>query len=40
MTATRLLHWSNWRRHHQATARRSHYRRRTRWIDHETALEY
>lgn len=29
MTATRLLHWSNWRRCHQATARRSHYRRRT-----------
>ncbi|MEV6182906.1 IS701 family transposase [Streptomyces sp. NPDC052015] len=25
----RLLHWSNWRRRHQATARRSHYRRRT-----------
>nr|WP_107418233.1 hypothetical protein [Streptomyces sp. CB02115] len=24
----RLLYWSNWRRHHQATARRSHYRRR------------
>ncbi|MFB6837876.1 IS701 family transposase [Streptomyces sp. NPDC056361] len=24
----RLLHWSNWRRRHQATARRSHYRRR------------
>ncbi|MDH6580525.1 hypothetical protein P3T29_006217 [Kitasatospora sp. MAP5-34] len=24
----RLLHWSNWRRCHQATARRSHYRRR------------
>lgn len=24
----RLLHWSNWRRHHQAIARRSHYRRR------------
>ncbi|WP_079058188.1 IS701 family transposase [Streptomyces cellostaticus] len=23
-----LLHWSNWRRQHQATARRSHYRRR------------
>ncbi|MFI0967795.1 IS701 family transposase [Streptomyces sp. NPDC021080] len=23
-----LLHWSNWHRHHQATARRSHYRRR------------
>ncbi|MFE0938462.1 IS701 family transposase [Streptomyces mutabilis] len=40
VTATRLLHWSNWRRHHQATARRSHYRRRTCWIDHETALEY
>jgi SRSO17 transposase len=25
---THLLHWSNWRRHHQATARRAHYRRR------------
>lgn len=25
---SRLLHWSNWRRRHQATARRSHYRRR------------
>lgn len=25
VTATRLLHWSNWRRHHQAIARRSHY---------------
>lgn len=24
----RLLNWSNWRTHHQATARRSHYRRR------------
>ncbi|MFD5299399.1 IS701 family transposase [Streptomyces mutabilis] len=24
----RLLHWSNWRRTHQATARRSHYQRR------------
>ncbi|GAA0317992.1 IS701 family transposase [Streptomyces polychromogenes] len=24
----RLLHWSNWRRHHQATVRRSHYQRR------------
>jgi len=24
MTAARLLHWSTWRRHHQATARRSH----------------
>ncbi|MGV9351199.1 IS701 family transposase [Streptomyces spiralis] len=24
----RLLHWSNWRRRHQAIARRSHYRRR------------
>jgi SRSO17 transposase len=23
-----LLHWSNWRRYHQATARRAHYRRR------------
>ncbi|ASQ93593.1 hypothetical protein [Streptomyces sp. 11-1-2] len=29
VTATRLLHWSNWRRRHQATARRSHYQRRT-----------
>ncbi|MEU8878427.1 IS701 family transposase [Streptomyces javensis] len=28
VTAARLLHWSNWRRRHQATARRSHYRRR------------
>jgi SRSO17 transposase len=27
-TATRLLSWSLWRRRHQATARRSHYRRR------------
>ncbi|GAA2420628.1 hypothetical protein GCM10010421_02410 [Streptomyces glaucus] len=25
----RLLHWSDWRRRHQATARRSHYRRRS-----------
>jgi SRSO17 transposase len=40
VTAARLLRWSNWRRRHQATARRSHYRRRTRWIDHETVLEY
>jgi hypothetical protein len=29
VTAARLLDWSNWRRRHQATARRSHYRRRT-----------
>ncbi|MGJ3558159.1 IS701 family transposase [Streptomyces sp. INA 01156] len=28
VTVARLLHWSNWRRRHQATARRSHYRRR------------
>nr|WP_146252221.1 hypothetical protein [Streptomyces carminius] len=28
-TAARLLHWSHWRRRHQATARRSHYRRRS-----------
>ncbi|MET7703141.1 hypothetical protein [Streptomyces sp. NPDC005485] len=28
VTATRLPHWSTWRRQHQATARRSHYRRR------------
>lgn len=26
--AAHLLHWSNWRRHHQAAARRAHYRRR------------
>jgi SRSO17 transposase len=29
LSATRLLHWSNWRRRHQATARRSHYQRRS-----------
>ncbi|MFI5886467.1 IS701 family transposase [Streptomyces sp. NPDC051554] len=29
ITAARLLHWSTWRRRHQATARRSHYQRRT-----------
>ncbi|MFD5308237.1 hypothetical protein [Streptomyces ardesiacus] len=29
VSAARLLHWSTWRRRHQATARRSHYRRRT-----------
>jgi hypothetical protein len=23
-----VLHWSRWRRHHQACAQRSHYRRR------------
>lgn len=28
MTAAGRLHWSTWRRQHQATARRSHYRRR------------
>lgn len=28
-SAARLLHWSNWRRGHQETARRSHYRRRS-----------
>lgn len=28
-SAARPLHWSNWRRGHQATARRSHYRRRS-----------
>ncbi|MFE2219259.1 IS701 family transposase [Streptomyces canus] len=28
VTVARLLHWSNWRRRHQATARCSHYRRR------------
>lgn len=36
-----LPHWSAWRRQHQATARRSHYRRRLlKPIDHEVALEY
>ncbi|MFE8950637.1 hypothetical protein [Streptomyces sp. NPDC007856] len=29
VTAARLLHWSTRRRRHQATARRSHYRRRS-----------
>ncbi|MGW5680126.1 IS701 family transposase, partial [Streptomyces sp. NPDC003860] len=29
VSAARLLHWSNWRRKHQATARRSHYRRQS-----------
>jgi SRSO17 transposase len=29
VSAAKLLHWSNWRRQHQATARRSHYRRRS-----------
>ncbi|WP_413813260.1 hypothetical protein [Streptomyces sp. OE57] len=29
VTVARQLHWSTWRRRHQATARRSHYRRRT-----------
>ncbi|MEV7325289.1 hypothetical protein [Streptomyces sp. NPDC093970] len=29
VTAARLLHWPTWRRRHQATARRSHHRRRT-----------
>ncbi|SDP56644.1 hypothetical protein SAMN04487981_1274 [Streptomyces sp. cf386] len=29
VSTARLLQWSFWRRHHQATARRSHYRRRT-----------
>ncbi|WP_327365046.1 IS701 family transposase [Streptomyces sp. NBC_01217] len=29
MSVARLVHWSTWRRRHQATARRSHYRRRT-----------
>ncbi|MFI0226586.1 hypothetical protein [Streptomyces lydicus] len=29
VSVAKLLHWSNWRRQHQATARRSHYRRRS-----------
>lgn len=29
VSTARLQHWPTWRRHHQATARRSHYRRRT-----------
>jgi SRSO17 transposase len=29
LSTARLLHWSNWRRHHQATARHSHYQRRS-----------
>jgi hypothetical protein len=39
VSTARLLHWSIWRRRHQATALRSHYRR-TRRVDHETRLEY
>lgn len=34
VSLARLLHWSSWRRRHQATARRSHYRRRSA---HETS---
>jgi hypothetical protein len=35
------LHWSRWRRQHQATARACHYRRRSlRPHDHEVSLEY
>ncbi|MFC3585952.1 IS701 family transposase [Streptantibioticus rubrisoli] len=33
------LNWSHWRRHHQATARRCHYRRRTS-SGHDFSLEY
>jgi hypothetical protein len=29
-------HWSGWRRHHQASARKAHYARRKR--DHEALL--
>lgn len=29
VSAARLLHWSDWRRQHQAKAQRSHYRRRS-----------
>ncbi|MGK5501620.1 IS701 family transposase, partial [Streptomyces sp. URMC 125] len=29
LSTARLLHWSNRRRHRQATARHSHYRRRS-----------
>ncbi|PPS90984.1 hypothetical protein BZZ08_00582 [Streptomyces sp. MH60] len=28
LSVAKLLHWSTWRRHHQATARRGPYRRR------------
>ena len=31
--ATHLLHWSRWRRHHQAAARASHYRRQDRQLE-------
>jgi hypothetical protein len=35
------LHWSRWRRRHQATARACHYRRRAETPnDHEVSLEY
>jgi hypothetical protein len=34
-----VLHWSHWRRHHQAIARQCHYQRRHK-LHHETLLEY
>ena len=44
VSTARLLHWSIWRRHHQATARRSHFRRRTldesAGVSCESRLEY
>jgi hypothetical protein len=29
-TVTAILHWSDWRRRHQATARHCHYQRRSK----------
>ena len=40
-TLEHRLHWSRWRRHHQAIARASHHRRRADpRHDHEVSLEY
>lgn len=37
-TVEHILNWSRWRRRHQATARRCHYRRRTEDLDLELRL--
>jgi hypothetical protein len=34
------IHWSHWRRRHQARARRGHYQRQQRLIDQQVRLEY
>jgi hypothetical protein len=37
-TAEQILHWSNWRRHHQAVARVYHYRRRLARLNQQLQL--